>query len=722
MLYKGTFKDINDNQYTVHITTNGDSSVTKTVTLGTTPFLTEIETSESHIYKPCKYSSAVIKMLSDDYSFDLYSSTAQQNKVQLINHQGTVKWVGYTTPNLYSQGYENEVEEIEIEAIDALSTLQYYKYKPLSGTKNIVRIIDIIDMLISKCNAYSKYYISNATQLNSTTNECLSNNLYISEQNFFDEDDEAMTLQEVMEEICKYLNVTCVADGTNVYFLDYDAIKNGINTYYQFTVGNSTGTLVTLSQAHSINGDDYALNGGQISLDNVYNRVIVKDSLYSFDSVIPSIWDDKHLALQMTMDFGNNWQYYQEIEEEHDKLGKHKCFFKYYNSSNYKSYYYNKDTMEETFPLFLNYGSTQLYVGATICRACFKKVDSFDDIINDVNFTDYLLLHTHNTNNTVVRGNWVLNNWIDNNGITTIEEDEGIPLFELKVNNSTPSFIGGKSVFLLIQGTYIYMDRESEMYIPQGYSDKEDRFFASELWIKAKLQFGNQYWNGSSWQTTECCFKLPFDNNNQEKHCINQSFPTKNTVTYDMGIDEDGYAIPMPSTDLMTGKPIFTLYTPHRLSNHYRCDAVWLQNFDIKAKVATYDIGVNKDSDTEYSNVINTEYVNEMDEQEFKICTWDNKECNYSAVAYKNGTKYQFIDTVYNKGTKQTCRAEEQLIYKLVTQYSTPSVILNVNLKNNINLYATVTDRWIPNKTFIVDSITTDWENNRAEIKLIEKK
>lgn len=335
MLYKGTFKDINDNQYTVHITTNGDSSVTKTVTLGTTPFLTEIETSEAHIYKPCKYSSATIKMLSDDYSFDLYSSTAQQNKVQLINHQGTVKWIGYTTPNLYSQGYENEVEEIEIEAIDALSTLQYYKYKPLSGTKNIVRIIDIIDMLISKCNAYSKYYISNATQLNSTTNECLSNNLYISEQNFFDEDDEAMTLQEVLEEICKYLNVTCVADGTNVYFLDYDAIKNGINTYYQFTVGNSTGTLVTLSQAHSINGDDYALNGGQISLDNVYNRVIVKDSLYSFDSVIPSIWDDKHLALQMTMDFGNNWQYYQEIEEEHDKLGKHKCFFKYYNIINY---------------------------------------------------------------------------------------------------------------------------------------------------------------------------------------------------------------------------------------------------------------------------------------------------------------------------------------------------------------------------------------------------
>lgn len=721
MLYKGTFKDINDNQYTVHITTNGDSSVTKTVTLGTTPFLTEIETSESHIYKPCKYSSATIKMLSDDYSFDLYSSTAQQNKVQLINHQGTVKWIGYTTPNLYSMGYENEVEEIEIEAIDALSTLQYYKYKPLSGTKNIVRIIDIIDMLISKCNAYSRYYISDSTQLSSTANNCLSTKLYISEQNFFDEDDKPFTLQEVLEEICRYLNVTCVADGTSVYFMDYDAIKNGINTYYQFTVGSKSSSLVTLEQSHSIDGSDYVLNGGQLSLDNVYNKAIVKDSLYSFDSVIPSIWDDKHLVLYMTMDFGNNWQYYQEIEEEHSKLGKHKCFFKYYSNKNYKSFYYDKNLNSTTTPFIVNYGATQLYVGATIVRACFKKVDTFDDVINDVNFSDYLLLHTHDTNTTKLPA-YEYGNVEFVKLPLDLKDDLGIKLFEIEVNNANPSFIGGKNVFLLIQGTYIYMDRESEMYIPQGYTNKDDDFYEANLWIKAKLEFGGYYWNGDSWQTTECCFKLPFDNNNQTEHCINQSFQTKNTVTYNMGIDEDGYAIPMPSDNIFTGKPKFTLYAPHRLDNSYRCDAVWLQNFDIKAKIATYDIGVNKDSDTEYSNVINTEYVNEMDEQDFKICTYDNKECNYSAVAYYDGSKYSYLDNVYNKGTKQTCRCEEQLIYRLVTQYSTPSAIINVNLKNNIKLYATVTDKWLPNKTFIVDSITTDWEYNKAEIKLIEKK
>ncbi len=57
-----------------------------------------------------------------------------------------------------------------------------------------------------------------------------------------------------------------------------------------------------------------------------------------------------------------------------------------------------------------------------------------------------------------------------------------------------------------------------------------------------------------------------------------------------------------------------------------------------------------------------------------------------------------------------------------LNQYSTPSTILNLSLKNDINIYATVTDKWLDDKVFIVDSMTVDWEKNLSEIKLIEKK
>ena len=189
-----------------------------------------------------------------------------------------------------------------------------------------------------------------------------------------------------------------------------------------------------------------------------------------------------------------------------------------------------------------------------------------------------------------------------------------------------------------------------------------------------------------------------------------------------MGLDEEGYAIPMPTTYVTTGKPLFTLYQPHKLDDSYRCDAVWLSNFDIIAKVQNFQIDVEKDSDTEYSNVINEDFVNEFEDIDFKICTWDNKEANYSAVCYWDGSNYQFLDAVYNRATKQSIRLEEHLIYKLVTQYSTPSVILELNLKNNIQLYATITDNFLDDKVFVIDSMTIDWEMNKNTVRLIEKK
>jgi hypothetical protein len=41
--------------------------------------------------------------------------------------------------------------------------------------------------------------------------------------------------------------------------------------------------------------------------------------------------------------------------------------------------------------------------------------------------------------------------------------------------------------------------------------------------------------------------------------------------------------------------------------------------------------------------------VTELEEIKFKICTWDNKKPNYSAVAYRSGSSFQYLDKTYNK-------------------------------------------------------------------------
>ena len=86
MLYHSNFKDINDKNYKVRITTNGDASKSKEIVLGTPAFVTEVETGDSNLYKPVKGQTATVKLVTNDYLFDLYSSAAQQNKVELLDN------------------------------------------------------------------------------------------------------------------------------------------------------------------------------------------------------------------------------------------------------------------------------------------------------------------------------------------------------------------------------------------------------------------------------------------------------------------------------------------------------------------------------------------------------------------------------------------------------------------------------------------------------------
>ncbi|WP_181792828.1 hypothetical protein [Segatella buccae] len=102
-----------------------------------------------------------------------------------------------------------------------------------------------------------------------------------------------------MEEICRFLGVTAVADRDLVYFLDYDAIKNGINDYYKYTIGNPTPSKVTLSFNKTITASDYIDSGASLSIDNVYNKVKVTDDLYTFDDILPDMFDT---AVNITAD------------------------------------------------------------------------------------------------------------------------------------------------------------------------------------------------------------------------------------------------------------------------------------------------------------------------------------------------------------------------------------------------------------------------------------
>lgn len=801
MKYFSQFKDVNDQLYTVNIITNGDGSTTKEFTLGGSPFTTEMDNSDKIIYKPCKYQSATIEMVSQDYNFDIYSSTAQGTKVQLLKGSEIV-WAGFITPNLYDQGFNEFRETISLEAIDGLSTLQYYKYTPVGETKDIVSFISIINHLISQCHSYSYFYISDNIQKDNTTNSSINESLYISEQNFFDEkkenetdNDVAWTMQEVLEEICQYLGYTCIAEGDSVYFLDYDAIREGINTYYKYTVDNiANPTKVTKVFHKMINENDHSENGASLSLDKTYNKVKVKDNLYDFNLAIPDPFDDVDNITSYNENYENEWETgYTSMEKlyHYNPTTKFIEFWgtayspeksphqrdayvvvQYKKNPKFKCYKYN-DKLEDVTASYeggLNYKDTQNFSGATLASMWVNHLTLDDDteikaktdlnspllvtttwadiragnkytslecIANALHliqpsYSDYIILSSQSDEHTTT--------YINNKNY------QNYPYFETTEYTDTNNLYGSPNAYLLLSGSYYFsgIPRNRKCMFPLDNMDvdpKDGDNPIKDLFIPAKLQIGNLYWNGVDWTKSEAFFNIEVDpangNSNRLDNYMDRFLNFRNTVSWGSNITHKGTLIKLPEV-LVKGEPKLTIYKPYGFNTKGKNDAykpycAIIKDLKLEVVVDVADA----DSDTEYTNVIDTNYASELDKIEFKINTYTGKKPTYSAVAYKKGDDYVYLDTVYNKalgehqvGTERAdgvnsqygeLNPEEQLIWKISHQYKEPSVKLDFNLRNDIKVYGLYSNTTLRDKYYIVDKIDTDYKQAQSAVTLIEK-
>jgi hypothetical protein len=215
-----------------------------------------------------------------------------------------------------------------------------------------------------------------------------------------------------------------------------------------------------------------------------------------------------------------------------------------------------------------------------------------------------------------------------------------------------------------------------------------------------------------------------------------------NTVTWDMGLSETGYAIPVPG--VLTGTPKLTILNPMDFggSSTYQARLLALKNFRIKAAIGDPSYSNTMGTDTEYTNIINADYVSEAQEVEFKVCTWDNKKPNFSCVAKSTGNGYAYVNRItnaalttdaqsvtYYHGTTGevsdgTLRAEEWMVLRLTKQYSNPAKVWNVSIKSTMfmvtpfNLFTSAT----LGSTFIADKLEFDVKRRKVDIKLVEKK
>lgn len=766
MKYVGRFIDINEESYYMEIITKNDDTNTTNLTLGTPPFIVNYEGSSDMLYKPIKYSSATITVATDNIYDDMYSGKNQGTKIKLTNTQRTL-WVGYITPNVYNQTYSGVIENLELECIDALSTLKNIDYKTIGKSKNIVSFIDVICHILKQCNVYNNLYISDA--LNKTedgTNICYS--LHISENNFFDEDDEPMKCSEVLEEILKYLNMTMFADGMNVYIVDYDAIGNNkYNAKYNvidIERGITEVSTVKLNDVKTITSTSFRSSEGDLSIDNVYNKATVTAEAYKIVDIIEDIFDEEKMEIYVDKQRyaytgkkkTDPYNYTDQYNNPYEYTESFPMHYQFCHHPNVVTHNWCKNTDGDIVEMpvggeLVDYDALKTIHGATLYRYWVSEVSKgetekikFHPIESSREWTTCILLHL--------------------NGTYTVKDyNQGIYRRIVTITPSNKNAIADDNTYLLIKMESIWRDVR-RYYTGDAYKgdfvvETDGGYQYIEIMPKIPFNiFTANYSNyliydtqkdTSEWVATQEDVinvenvtqptMLPFwvdytleklEDGYKKNNILDSNLQLYNNIAWDMGFADDieGVAIKIPRGTNIADLRL-CLYQPFMPSyEDYEGDqlqCVFLKDIELSiiTKQKNKKKKNNEEENTKYENVIEENFVEELGEINFKVCTFDDKDLNYSSVMEKdnNGT-LGYIDTLTHNALNQTLRMEEMLIYRIVRQYKEPRKILNFTLSNDFSMFDKITyPTQEVNKNFIVDSMQIDYEAHQAQIKLIEK-
>lgn len=843
MIYKGYFRSKGDNDlFEVVITTPNDLTTTgsttgvttgtttpmtpasvdaegngidlpsafqQTITLGGTPFTTSMS-SNSTIYAPIKYTKGTIEIVHDKLLSDIYNPTATKVSCKVMRGSKIV-FTGYVAPSVYDQGYTKRRESISVDVVDGLSVLQYIPYQ--APTKEIKSFREIVDKVLSQCKCYRSFAVADNLRVNADDTEApIMDNLYLSEALFFDtktdskqtDADVAWKCSEVLEEICRYLQLTAVAEGDCVYFLDYDTIRNGNNYYYEYTIGSIDDPYFNEYQYFKeITAADYSSNNTKLSLDKVYNKISVKAEYSKVSELLPDPFakadivniTTKDQSLENETDFKHKDAYGEIVDTIEDSnssnnkmlawIGKvwneeknrpsenvNAVFAKYYKNPKWKFYHYRYNNKTKQFvetseyDNALNYTQTKSMFGAQLAKFSVNtlksdnlgNVDRFVEGIQQDNAIDYMLQKEGVTsvslqnyiellrpqNIPMVVGNFTAVELTD-------EICKTLPFFETELNTADSVLFGGDNAYLMISGSYQFHseesgDRNKTYPIPQedGQIDPSNGKYHTidnnQIYLFAKLQIANLYWNGSDWDNNpDNIFQIHFfpttatTDERRYDAMLCKSFEIRNTVYWRTGVTDKGYQIKMPSTHLLTGHAKLTIYCPPAPQfwkmqvNNAR---VFLKDFSIKAVCGDKSFEGSMNDDTTYTMLIDDANVEKLSEIKCKVGTYDDKNTNKNSVSILagNNNQFQFLNSIYNDALSndkevngKELRNEHFICYRYWKQYNTPRIKMKVPLRNDIVPFGMYAFSYFNGKKFIVDTINRDYKDNSSVATLIEK-
>lgn len=705
LIYKVPFATLENVPCVVEIEKEGYSGKVTELIPASSPFTVEIG-DEEFLYTPTRFSTAVIRIVGSDYLQSLFSTAYQEYRVT-FKKSNAVVWCGFIKPELYTQDYSSAIFELELECMSGMSTLEYIDYKQNGDNRKFVSLWDLLKTCISSANSqYTAIYVPHIYAQNAedyTAGINVLENMTVSEQDFFDEEDKPMKLKEVLEEVCKFLNWTCVDWKGELYFVDNDHVGE----FYEYRPDTFVKMGASTPKFHNVQRIGFAGAGHSLDILPGYNKVTVKCSNYPVGELIPDLFDSSLLTpLIKTRPF------YRKTDGD-----KFSYFVKYYINKRFLNIFSDKDSLQpvniDLETLGSNADSSIINnIGSLISKQAKYRWE--DGTPSSLNFEDTLIIGMGLGNKTYA-------------SLTdmTLFLNKDVPVLRIDPDYLIETIISPLEGlnYLLLCGQYFQSDN---LYTnPAQGGDGTWNNTAGDNCCKFKLKIGNKYWTGSTWSEQESKFYIKCGGYGKSKIWYEWN-DFGNNVTYDMGIDSKGYAIPIKPEDKLFGKIELTVLRP--LPNNYgeggRIKRYPYYTFIRNLKLQLYSGTTQAEEDTTYSdriyeNVVNENFINELDEIEFKISSYNNDGACYSKVML--GESY-LTDNLYSALEGKMVRPEEQLIRRIIKRYSAPRIKLTQVIKATPDLtpLSRLYDNFMVNKIFINAGGTIDYKMNQFEYIMIE--
>ena len=690
LIYTIPFAAQDDTPCTVQVEKEGYTGSSTELVAGETPFTVEIG-GEEFLYTPTRFSTAKLCVVGSDYLQELFSTQYRQYRV-LFKYGGNVVWRGFIKPEMYTQDYSSETFGLEVECQSAMSVLEYVDYTLSGASVSFVSFWDLLWQCVEQSQGgYTEVYIphvyGSSQQAYAGGEENVLESLTVSEQNFFDEDGKAMTLKEVLEELCKFMNWTCADWNGSLWFVDIDHA----GAYRKYTSKSASPSVVSLPQPLSVQDIGFAGTGHSLDILGGYNKVTVKCSNYP---VGEKSWS-------------TDFEELEELGEEDFTKDNDVKHFVYLAPSGFvmKQYTRSGTTFSEVTDLSAYKGNPNalnaLY-GAIPAKYCDYQMEQVNGqwrpSISNYSYSYEMRVRT-----------------ADNNSSSAVQLPDGMTLLE--VHLPTAAYSNG---ILCINGT-LELSRENDLGFPDDYalplhSRYQDRTFL--------LRIGDMGYNGTGFVKGHSgIFTITLERESEED--MDFSIPNGKMLTdpYD---GAEGYVVRLPG--ILAGELVFGVLSKHVWYNGSGLEEYVRETgcFWKDLSIGFYKQNGTGDSSSQgngydriYENVINDDYINELDEIEIKMSSYNDDGACYSKVML--GDDF-LTDNLYNSILGKAKRPEEMLITRIINHYRHPNVKLTqpLDFAGQFSPVSRLNDTFMPGKAFIPTGGTIDFRRGKFECVMIE--